>query len=203
MFNHHPDLTILARDQRSYELAQNEFRARSALCPDMAFVLGMLDRPALVGGRIVWLARSDIEACRRPRFRLSPDIEQLDWVKDDVSALFRLTSAALSKRCRQLGMFDQLVPIGTRALALCGVYDWLAGRQVARGCRILRRGRVVITDRLHGHILSILLRIPHVLLDNCYGKLRSFYDTWTRGCESTAWAEDGERALQQARALAR
>ena len=34
------------------------------------------------------------------------------------------------------------------------------------GFMYLSRGRVVATDRLHGHILSTLMDIPHVLIDN-------------------------------------
>jgi pyruvyl transferase EpsO len=58
-------------------------------------------------------------------------------------------------------------------------YDAAAGARVARGCRLLSSGRVVITDRLHAHLLCLLLGIPHGVLDNTYGKLARFLDTWT------------------------
>jgi exopolysaccharide biosynthesis predicted pyruvyltransferase EpsI len=35
-----------------------------------------------------------------------------------------------------------------------------------------------VTDRLHGHILSDLLGIPHVVLDNEYGKIAAYLDAW-------------------------
>ncbi|HEY9603927.1 MAG TPA: polysaccharide pyruvyl transferase family protein [Allocoleopsis sp.] len=38
---------------------------------------------------------------------------------------------------------------------------------------------LVITNRLHGHILSTLLGIPNILLPNSYYKNESFYKTWT------------------------
>jgi pyruvyl transferase EpsO len=41
------------------------------------------------------------------------------------------------------------------------------------------QGNVVITNRLHGHILCLLLGIPHVFLPNSYYKNESFYETWT------------------------
>jgi pyruvyl transferase EpsO len=50
---------------------------------------------------------------------------------------------------------------------------------VDRGCRTLAAGRVVVTDRLHAHLLSLLLGIPHGVLDNSYGKLFRFLDAWT------------------------
>jgi len=35
-----------------------------------------------------------------------------------------------------------------------------------------------VTDRLHAHILAVLLNWPHVYLDNCYGKLDRFASAW-------------------------
>lgn len=43
----------------------------------------------------------------------------------------------------------------------------------------LSQSRLVITNRLHGHLLCILLGIPHILLPNSYYKNESFYETWT------------------------
>ena len=38
---------------------------------------------------------------------------------------------------------------------------------------------MIITNRLHGHIMCILLGIPHIFLANSYHKNESFYETWT------------------------
>jgi exopolysaccharide biosynthesis predicted pyruvyltransferase EpsI len=46
--------------------------------------------------------------------------------------------------------------------------------------RVLSTGRVVVSDRLHGHILSELAGVPHVLLNNSYGKNISYFETWSR-----------------------
>jgi pyruvyl transferase EpsO len=60
---------------------------------------------------------------------------------------------------------------------------------------------VVVTDRLHGHILSVLLGIPHVLMDNSYGKNESFYATWTHDLDLVRWAKGGDDPLQLAQSL--
>jgi exopolysaccharide biosynthesis predicted pyruvyltransferase EpsI len=67
---------------------------------------------------------------------------------------------------------------------------------------MLSEGRVVVTDRLHGHILCLLLGIPHIVLDNSYGKLRSFDETWTRTSTLTHWAASLDDAVQLAHRLA-
>jgi pyruvyl transferase EpsO len=65
----------------------------------------------------------------------------------------------------------------------------------------LLRGRAVVSDRLHAHVLSVLLGLPHVLLDNNYGKVRAVYDTWTSACELAHWVDSPEEALAIARGL--
>ncbi|MEG8022012.1 polysaccharide pyruvyl transferase family protein [Sphingomonas aerolata] len=58
-------------------------------------------------------------------------------------------------------------------------YERLARARVARGLTLLSRGRQIVTDRLHAHILALLLGIPHVALDNEYGKLSAYIAAWT------------------------
>ena len=70
-----------------------------------------------------------------------------------------------------------------------GSTESAARARVARGCALLSSGRVVITDRLHAHILSLLLGIPHAVLDNSYGKLGRFLDQWLPGTAGVHRAE--------------
>jgi exopolysaccharide biosynthesis predicted pyruvyltransferase EpsI len=78
----------------------------------------------------------------------------------------------------------------------------MARRWLLRGLRVLARGRIVVTDRLHGHVLALLQGIPQVVLDNSYGKLRSTYTTWTCRSGLAHWATSAEEARALATALA-
>lgn len=187
VFDRHPNLTLLVRDQQSLTIARNEFRAPSLLCPDMAFGLGWLERPVAVRRAVVWLARSDSESASTSRAPAGAGVEPVDWLSERIPAL--LLARWLGRR-------------GLLRVPLSWSYDWLARQRLQRGCRMLSRGRVVITDRLHGHILCTLLGIPHVLLDNTYGKIRSFHSTWTRDCELVRWCETGSDAMRLAGELA-
>jgi pyruvyl transferase EpsO len=60
---------------------------------------------------------------------------------------------------------------------------------------------VVVTDRLHGHILALLLGIPHVVLDNSYGKLHHFIRTWTHASPLVRMAAAPDEATALAREL--
>jgi len=57
--------------------------------------------------------------------------------------------------------------------------DKVSHSRLKEGFRFLQRGRVVVTDRLHGHLLCVLLGKPHVVLDNSYGKVRNYVKTWS------------------------
>jgi len=194
IFNSHPDLTLLVRDARSLELARNEFRARSYLCPDMAFMLRGLARPAPPKDKIVWLSRTDTESSGPWDFPPEPDVYRADWRRDPPSLIFR-ANHFLTRR-------SKTPVLGGFARSLSRGYDALAKYRLFLGCRILSRGRVVVTDRLHGHILSLLLGIPNVLLDNNYGKVKSFYETWTKNCGLTVWADSLQEAFDTGRSLA-
>lgn len=84
---------------------------------------------------------------------------------------------------------------------LSGAYEPLARWRVERGLRWLSSASVVVTDRLHGHVLSLLGGTPHVLLDDRSGKIRSFYEAWTKGSPGVRWAEAPAEALAEARRL--
>ncbi|MGH7146335.1 MAG: polysaccharide pyruvyl transferase family protein [Nitrospiraceae bacterium] len=191
VFDRHPDLTILARDQRSLEFARNEFRAKTFLCPDMAFALGSLQRPQSPRSQIVWLARTDIEAIGRYLRIPSGEVEQIDWLEDRPSVTLCANEFLTRQICHH--------PRALRRLSgpLSRTYDPLARERLMRGRRMLSMGQVVITDRLHGHILCLLLGIPHVLLDNNYGKISRFFETWTRDSELVVWADSPEQALEK------
>lgn len=67
------------------------------------------------------------------------------------------------------------------------------------GFELLGSARFVITDRLHGHILSTLIGVPHVLMDSKLGKNLNFHNTWTRDCDCTRITSSIGQALDVAR----
>lgn len=66
------------------------------------------------------------------------------------------------------------------------------------GFRFLARSEFVITDKLHGHIMSTIIGTPHVLLDSKLGKNFAYHDTWTLNCNCVRAADDWEQSLQYA-----
>ena len=72
-------------------------------------------------------------------------------------------------------------------------YERVSGERMKRGTRLLSRARFIITDRLHVHIVSTLLGIPHCFLDNSYGKILRFsnaFDTrWDGSHHATSLSD--------------
>jgi pyruvyl transferase EpsO len=44
---------------------------------------------------------------------------------------------------------------------------------------IIKRSDLIITDRLHAHVLATLCGIQNLVLDNSYGKISSMYDDYS------------------------
>src|SRR3546814_4179261 len=75
----------------------------------------------------------------------------------------------------KLGRLFNRDPMAQRAARQRRLAEW----RFQRGLAMLSAGELVVTDRLHAHILSLLPDIPHVLLDNSYGKVAGFADQLT------------------------
>lgn len=197
LYDEHPDLTIFTRDPRSFDLVRSTFRAAVHMCPDMALCLGPIARPERPTKDVVWLARRDRETLQPELCTLPAGVARLDWLKDDITPLFRWNRLLrfTAGRWPRYRVWLQT--------PLSRTYEALARERLWRGLRILGDGHTVITDRLHGHILSLLLGIPHVLLDNSYGKIRRFHEAWTSESPLVQWSEDPEEALHRALAARR
>ncbi|MGI8779095.1 MAG: polysaccharide pyruvyl transferase family protein [Solirubrobacteraceae bacterium] len=206
VFDAHPDLTLLLRDQRSLVQSQDAFASRSLVCPDSAFALGPLPRLGEPDTDVVWLARTDAEAASDQAGGPpdAADVRVIDWLSEapgdpgwnGAEARRRLATRGGGRVVAGLpALVDPLAP------ALWQLYDRHAELRVQYGRRLLSGGRGLVTNRLHGHILALLMDIPHVVLDNSYGKNRTFYDTWTWEWPRARWSSSPASALDELRAL--
>lgn len=154
----HPDFTLYVRDLRSLEFAARHFACPTRLAPDSAYALGPQPR-GTAACDVLMLLRTDDERRTYP----APDPARatvVDWLDDDPD----------------LPPFPD--PAQPDSAAAPAARTAQAAARVARGLRLLARGRVLVTDRLHGHILADLLDLPHVALDNDYGKLAAYVAAW-------------------------
>jgi exopolysaccharide biosynthesis predicted pyruvyltransferase EpsI len=200
----HGDVAVLAREPQS--LARARMLGVTAVpCPDLAFMLGPLDVRETPLAPIVWLARTDRESLFPNERRSEPGIITLDWIRpvENEPAWPPAASEALTRIQALTRQIEEQPEAELESSQMLAAYDLVAAQRLARGCRILSRGQVVVTDRLHGHILALLLGLPNVVMDNSYGKIRSVYQSWTRPCPLGVWAESPNDALASARRLLR
>lgn len=188
------EVPLLLRDQLSVDWARAHLvNTRPVLCPDMAFGLGPLRCPGPVQD-VVRLLRQDHESSLE-RERLDPQRPSVDWLGDapDRSIAAEATLRDLGRRRRGLR------PLTNRLRER--LHPGMAVARLRRGVEVLARGRVVITDRLHGHILCVLMGLPHAVLEDRNGKIAGFARQWTedlptvRLCTTRPEAEEAAREL--------
>jgi len=194
----HPGFTLCVRDEASFRIATRQLHARTLLCPDSALLLeGKLMRRTPEVDCLV-LARTDKERAFDGLERVFADsgitVVTADWLDEPYTRLHGLRDRFIraSKRSWSSHAMFQY--------AMLQLWDRLAWQRTNRGCDLLSRGRIVVTDRLHAHILSTLLGIPNIVLDNSYGKLSGFIAAWTARnplCHQAASVEEARQIAQR------
>lgn len=187
----HPKVHALGRDQPSYEILAGHLGARAHLCPDMAFTLSPPPAAVAPDHDVVRVARTDKEARSDPVDRAQADELVTDWIDVSWKRRHRRLRVQGAQRAADL----------SRALASVRPYDANARHVLRHGLKVVARGRVVTSDRLHVHILSVLMGRPHVSLDNSYGKLAAFRETWTADARLMETAQDFGESRAKAEAL--
>lgn len=173
----HKNFTLLVRDQSSLLFAQRNFQCTTILCPDTAFALG----PLLYAGKpkreVLYLLRTDKERVEQGSVQPPPGGDVRDWLAEPRYTRLLAKAQVLGKDgCRNLFKYEPYLDLRL------SYYQTLAMKRLARGIRLLSGYHRVVTDRLHVHILNTLLGIPHIVLDNNYGKISglmgAFHTDW-------------------------
>jgi pyruvyl transferase EpsO len=174
------NFTLVVRDRKSQAFAEQHFPCTTLLCPDMAFALGDLARePA--SRDFLCLLRQDKEMVAdhakllQVLAKFGGSVDVADWIKP-TSSHVRWRDEALGKLWRR---FPSTIS-ATRSLAF-RLRERYARERLAFGLGLLSRGSVVVTDRLHAHILCCLLGVRHLLFDSLDGKVYALYEAWTKG----------------------
>ena len=176
----HGNFVLFVRDRPSFEIASSSFDCPVHLAPDMAFWLGAIPRPVAATRPLLFLLRTDKESARHgttPAFARPRDSFVADWLEEDPALYSNLKRQTLATSFRDLGL-----AAFSRIKQRDVLFEKLATNRLARGLNLLSSASFVITDRLHCHILCVLLGIPHIAFDNSYGKLGRFIDAWTKDC---------------------
>ena len=183
VFRRHADVHIFIRDRVSQRLAQ-QFSDHVYLTPDMAHQLYPI---ASVGsGRgVLRIERVDVEAPPTPESLKHLKFDtRTDWV-EVVGSEKRLIEFAwrMDGRFRNRGL--------SGALKWFGRLFWIpvAQRFSNKAIALFSRHDHIVTDRLHGHILSCLMDKKNTVIDNSYGKNSTYINEWTGQSELVTLVE--------------
>lgn len=195
----HPRFCLAVRDEPSLAFGRRHFNCEMVLSPDMAFAMPPIVRsPAKLD--YFCLLRTDKEAVTSRQAIIDVvsatgrSFVAKDWLGETTNLVTELDRAmARLTRRSPAGA----APIRSSAMWLRQRY---AQRRVAYGIRLLSRGKAVVTDRLHAHILCCLLDIPHFFFDSYDGKIAAFHRTWTHAfADGTLVDSPGSLARELAR----
>ncbi len=208
IFNNHPKLTLCLRDRVSFGLTREHFpNVRLKLVPDMAFFIyhelrnwsfNNIQKHTDSKRGILFINRRDIELKEKISLGRETDgIYQTDWLQEVksrtgqsspfmflmnmnlINAAKRIVPRSLFKLCENITMprcFGTMTP---------EQYLWMA-------VELFSPFDIIISNRLHGHILSVMMHKTNIFLPNSYHKNKSFFETWTKSNPLNIWADDEE-----------
>lgn len=175
IYSQHKDAYIMLRDRPSFDMATHFFQKHNhlLLVPDSAFAAGPLKINMLPTYDIIYIKRNDWE---NPGFDKPPTF-----------------------------------PPGVKYLITDWIEDWMKQEEkdffdtdqltAMSGVLFLSRAHVIITDRLHAHIISTLLGKPNVVVNSATRKQGNYYYTWEKRIQTSFLAHSTQQAIEKAMIL--
>lgn len=181
-----PNLTICVRDKVSLELAHRYFKNPSILVPDMAFCMSekLLRKYSRLEPkhRNLLFSRTDKEKPVIPE-GVPADADVHDWLSMEGRRPWQADFERGKVWAYRLGRVSKSL----REKALEKVYYHIFRRSLTRdGLEQLSSYRRIYTTRLHAMILGTMLGRDVRMIDNKFGKLSSYYDTWLTDCDNVS-----------------
>lgn len=173
LYRQHKDLHIFVRDAESYKLA-SQMTDNVYLSPDMAHHLwpySALQRP---GKGVLAFIRTDDESKNKISFPDNQINLQTDWPE------------FLLKYKLKVKIIHYLLVVSSRFKFSAKIDQFLMSRWIelaevicSDAANLFSKYSLIITDRLHGHILACLVSRKNILHDNSYGKNSNYSSSWT------------------------
>ncbi|MBY4037875.1 polysaccharide pyruvyl transferase family protein [Rhodococcus fascians] len=195
LYAQHPDLTLMLREQRSYELALAHFpNNRVEYCPDMAFGAEIAHSAEGSAVDVVKLVRDDSESLGHASVNVDASSVQYDW---GLHGRDLAISTVVTLPTRIAYNF----PTANRLLypALVRSYEQTAKLNLRVAQRILNLAPVVLTDRLHAAVLAAMMGKRVVAMDNANRKVSGIYDAYLHRFDNVQFAATPDAAADMVR----
>lgn len=168
--NKHEHLTICARDKSSAKILEdNNFKGKLLTVPDMAFCIN----PEKMKAEIEPADKDTLILMRKDKEIQLVDFEEYqnasfeDWpeIKESGAQAWHHLMTHTSEESDDY-FVNEYFP-----------------QRIDSGIKFVSSYKEVYSTRLHVAILRLLLDMPVVMLDNSYGKNKSFYESWLQDTE--------------------
>jgi pyruvyl transferase EpsO len=186
------NLTICVRDSISFDYAKKYFSNQILLLPDMAFAIDpyyIKQLAVRATDKELYLKRQDCEeATSQPSHTLQEQTtEKEGWIRDwptmccpNETLKDNLLIGAYSHSISKMLNSSRL----TRPLRTWMFKHVHRKAIISRGVKFISSYEEINTTRLHGLILAILLGKKVNFVDESYGKIKAYYDTWLQDCDN-------------------
>jgi len=202
----HSNIILMAREKQTYKLFMDNFNysnVKIIICPDIAILLDNMKRITKPKTDILILARNDKEQ----KFKLNEFAGCNKLIKyndiNDVSFNLHIDEIDYDNINIHITDWNKWCFNSKEASDIYNKYSYKVRSIINTTIAniIMSYGKIVITDRLHAYLMCQLLGIPHIILDNTYGKLSSYYETWGAKSELTHYVTSMDEAMILAKQL--
>lgn len=167
LFSKHKSLYIFTRDEYSYNLINNKIN-NTYLIPDMAHTLYPISYNSKINSKYLYLIRRDKE--NKNNYEVEKN-KHFDW--DD---LYTKYDRFLLEIIRKIHRYPNSKFFQEFTTSIwCKFMNYTINKAV----KYYAGYEIVITSRLHGHLLACLMDKETLLIDNSYGKNSRYYSKWT------------------------
>ena len=168
-FNHHKSLVFFIRDLASFNLSKTLFHSSKIyLVPDIVTRLNLnfLDDSSSNRSGILLILRND---------------QELLLKKKNHEFIKKLAQKYFKKDINEIDSGKPNLPKGSNII-----------NETFNFIKLIKSKKLVITDRLHGMIFSIITSTPVIALGNSYHKVQSSYYSWFYNISNTFFIKKEE-----------
>ncbi|WP_265501117.1 polysaccharide pyruvyl transferase family protein [Paracoccus beibuensis] len=171
----HKNFHLCVRDQTSFDFAVREFDCPVYMAPDAAHCIPTYSAETAT--------REIFSLVRRDKESSIPDLRDLlsqygptaDW--EGIDRYFYENEGAIDRLFRrrlQYKFSSSRIMMSYRLK----MYDRLARNSIDKGTKLLSQGEMIVSDRLHAHIICVLMGKRHIAIDNANGKVGEYIRKW-------------------------
>lgn len=178
LMSNHGNLYFCARDNNSYNTIVPFFGERALVLPDMAFCINLKylnqwQKPCTLD--TLYIKRNDIEA---KSLELEGDFDAVtDWpCFEKKIMLSNLGNTIFDRLFKYVSILRKALLMSWKEYA----YSRFRPLMIKDGVEFISPYQNVVSERLHGCILAILLGKNVTVVNNSYGKNKSFYEAWLK-----------------------